>query len=73
MEIHDKWKADDKGDRRLQEAKKFLRPRMSLVVYSLQPLSCHMRIYRSGRKVRMAEELLDAAEIRAAIEEVRRE
>ena len=50
-----------------------LRPRMSFVVNRLQPLRSHMRIDLRCRKVHVTQELLNASQVRAVIQQMRRE
>jgi len=45
---------------------------MRLVIRLLQPLRRHVRVNLRRRQVRVAEEFLDAAEIGAGVEQVRR-
>lgn len=45
---------------------------MRLVVGLLQPLGAHVRIDLGGDQMRMAQQFLDAAQIRPGIEQVRR-
>ena len=48
-------------------------PRVRGAVHALQPLLGHVRVHLGRRQVRVAEQLLDDAQVRAALEQVGRE